>query len=90
MSTKWNTEKKIPFWMRRVDVPVEGSAAAEQRVEFNWKLVYTPFYVACITALLLAVVGMVAAVIGFSVSIVKAFPVAGAIALILVLFGRRN
>jgi hypothetical protein len=83
-----NTSKKLPFWLRRVDVAVVGKAAAEQRTEFNWRLITAPLY-----GLMVAVVGVVALwviclVFGVTVSLVKAFPVIAAIVLIWLFFKR--
>ena len=83
-----STSKKLPFWLRRVDVAVAGKAAAEQRTEFNLRLITVPLH-----GLMVAVVGVVALwdiclVFGVTVSLVKAFPVIAAIVLIWLFFKR--
>lgn len=88
--TEWDTTRKLPFWLRRVDVPVHGQTAAQQRVEFNWWLVYAPMCAAVGGLLATAVALGVAALIGFTVSAVKAFPVISAVLLLALLFKRQR
>ncbi|QSL63970.1 hypothetical protein G0D86_29730 (plasmid) [Burkholderia multivorans] len=84
--TTWNTERKLPFWLRRVDVAVQGQAAAEQRIEFNWRLVSVPLNSIVAGLFGIAVGAFVAALFCFAVSLVKTFPVLAASVMIFLLF----
>ena len=84
-----NTSKNLSFWLHRVDMAVAGKAAAEQRTEFNWRLIEVPLY-----GLMGVVVGLLALwgiclAFGLAVSLVKAFPVITAIVLLYLVFKRR-
>ncbi|RQV00964.1 hypothetical protein DF039_37285 [Burkholderia cenocepacia] len=87
--TEWDTTHELPFWLRRIDVAVHGQTAAQQRVEFNWWLVYAPM---CATVGGLLATGAlgVAALIEFTVSAVEAFPVVSALLLLALLFKRQR
>lgn len=84
----WSTKKKLPFWLRRVDVPVQGQAAAEQRTQFNWPLVYVPAYALGAALVVTTIVLILGGIVGVAVSFVKAFPVISAFALLALLFKR--
>lgn len=83
-----DTTKKLPFWRRRVDVVVAGKAAAEQRTEFNWRLLTVPLYWLMLTAAGVGVFWTICLVFSVTVSLVKAFPVIAAILLIGLLLKR--
>ena len=34
-----NNSNKLPFWLRRVDLPLRGQPAAVQPTELNWEIV---------------------------------------------------
>lgn len=85
---KWNTSRKLPFWLRRVDVPVAGQVAAEQKTEFNWSLVFIPLYTFGGAAIVTLFVILLAGLLGFAVSMVKTFPLVAAIVLLVLLFKR--
>ena len=87
-TSHWNTSKKLPFWLRRVDVPVSGKAAAEQRTEFNWQLVTWPLYGALAIVIGLLAVWAGFALFGITVSLVKAFPVVAAVVILYFFFKR--
>ncbi|HEP6430801.1 TPA: hypothetical protein VDB83_005127 [Burkholderia cenocepacia] len=87
-SKGWNTEKKLPFWLRRVDVAVDGEVAAAQKAEFNWQLVIVPLNATIFgmfVALALLLLGLL---LGFAVSFAKTFPIVSGIALLVLLFKR--
>lgn len=88
--TEWDTTRKLPFWLRRIDVPIDGQTAAQQQVEFNWWLVFAPLYAVGAGIVVAAVVAGIAALVGFTVSTIKAFPVVSAILLLALLFKRQR
>lgn len=91
METKkaWDTTKKLPFWLRRVDVPVHGQAAAETKTEFNWWLVFGPLYALGAALAITMIILFMCGILGLAVSAVQMFPIVGAIALLIVLFKRK-
>ncbi|AOJ85188.1 hypothetical protein WS87_00015 (plasmid) [Burkholderia sp. MSMB0856] len=88
--TEWDTTRKLPFWLRRIDVPVDGQTAAQQQVEFNWWLVFAPLYALGAGLVVMVVVAGIAMLVGFTVSMVKAFPVVSGILLLVLLFKRQR
>jgi hypothetical protein len=84
-----DTSKKLPFWLRRVDVAVTGKAAAEQRAEFNWRLVSVPLYGLMVVLGSLFALWSICLAFGLTVSLVKAFPAITAIVLLYLFFKRR-
>lgn len=85
---QWDTSKKLPFWLRRADVPVAGQAAAEQKAEFNWRLVEVSVYTVGALMIGIGFVLALGAIFGFAVSIVKTFPIIATIVVLALLFKR--